>query len=137
MEMDTNEGLRLNRVEQDGRHVDLSDELLLGTTILSRGGRTTIPSEVMRLLDLRYTPREREKLLWKQEGEEVVVTKGTPHSSYEKTILSRGGRAAVPKHIRNGLKLKPGNSSEERLTWIRKGDQIIVRRGPSSSSLIG
>ncbi|HVP23345.1 MAG TPA: hypothetical protein VMS77_05480 [Conexivisphaerales archaeon] len=109
------------------------DELVLGTTILGRSGRTTIPKEVMELLDLRYAPQKREKLLWTQKGDEVVVTKGTPASSYQKTILSRGGRAAVPRHIRKALKLDSILYGEEGIIWIRKGDEVIVRKGSPPS----
>lgn len=87
----------------------------------------------MELLDLRYTSQKREKLLWTRKGDEIIVTKGTPQSSYQKTILSRGGRAAVPKHIRNALKLKSTLRREERMIWIRKGDEVIVRKGTSPS----
>ena len=111
----------------------MEDELLIGTTTLSRGGRTAVPSEVMELLDLRYSPHKREKLLWTQKGDEIVVTKGTPQSSYQKTILSRGGGAAVPKHIRKALKLDSALDRQERLIWIRKGDEVIVRKGTPPS----
>ena len=107
----------------------MTEELALGITILSSGGRTTVPRQVMEVLKLRYTPQKREKILWTQEGDEVVVSKGTPQSSFRKTILSRGGRAAVPKHIREVLKLKSTLHEEERMLWIRKGDEIVVRKG--------
>ena len=107
----------------------MSDELPLGITILSSGGRTTVPKRVVEVLKLRYTPQEREKLLWLQEGDEVVVSKGTPESSFRKTMLSRGGTAAVPKHVRKALKLKSTLHREEKVIWIQKGDVIIVRKG--------
>ena len=112
---------------------DLTEELALGITILSSGGRTTVPRQVMEVLKLRYTPQKREKILWTQEGDEVVVSKGTPQSSFRKTILSRGGRAAVPKHVREALKLKPILHREERLIWIQKGEEIFVRKGTPQS----
>jgi bifunctional DNA-binding transcriptional regulator/antitoxin component of YhaV-PrlF toxin-antitoxin module len=113
---------------------DLKNELLLGITILSSGGRTTVPKQVMEVLKLRYTSQKREKLLWLQEGDEIVVRKGTPQSSFRKTILSGDGTAAVPKHIREVLKLKSTLHKEERVTWIQKGDEIIVRKGTPHSN---
>jgi hypothetical protein len=124
--------LRLSTRELRSR-ADLADELILGITILSSGGRTTVPRKVMELLELRYTPQKREKILWMQEGDEVVVSKGTPQSSFRKTILSRGGKAAVPRHIREALKLKSTPQREERMIWIRKEERIIVRKGPPRS----
>jgi hypothetical protein len=86
-------------------------EKILGATVLvaigGHGGRTTIPKQVMEALKLHYSSQKREKLLWTQEGEEVIVTKGTPQSDFRKTILSRGDTAAVPKHICEALKLMP------------------------------
>ncbi len=110
---------------------DLAEEIL-GVTVLvavgGHGGRTTIPKQVMEALKLRYSPQKREKLLWVQEGDEVVVTKGTPQSDFRKTMLSRGDMAAVPKHICETLKMKLVPHSEERLVWIQRGKDILVRR---------
>jgi hypothetical protein len=110
---------------------DLAEEIL-GATVLAavggHGGRTTIPKQVMEALKLRYSPQKREKLLWTQEGKEIVVTKGTPQSDFRKTILSRGDKAAVPKHICEALKLTLTPRSMERLVWIRRGNDILVRR---------
>ena len=107
-------------------------EKILGVTVLvavrGHGGRTTIPKQVMEALKLRYSPEKREKLLWTQEGEQVVVTKGTPQSDSRKTILSRGDTAAVPKHICEALKLKFTLQREESLVWIQRGEDILVRR---------
>ena len=107
-------------------------EKILGVTVLvavgGHGGRTTIPKKVMEALKLRYSPQKREKLLWTQEGEEVVVTKGTPQSDFRKTILSRGDTAAVPKHICEALKLKLTPQRGESLVWIQRGEDILVRR---------
>ena len=90
----------------------------------------------MKALKLRYTPKKRQKLLWTQKGDEIIVTKGTPQSSFRKSILSRGGTAAVPRHIREALKLRSTLHHEERVIWIRKGDEIVVRKGwPQSSKL--
>ena len=58
----------------------MTDELALGITTLSIGGRTTAPRQVLEVLKLRYTPQKREKILWMQEGDEVVVSKGIPQS---------------------------------------------------------
>jgi hypothetical protein len=87
----------------------------------------------MELLNLRYSAQKREKLLWTQNGDEIVVTEGTPQSSYQKTILSRGGTAAVPKHIRRALKLSSAPDREEMMIWIRKRDGVIVRKGTPPS----
>ena len=106
----------------------MADEFPLGTTVLS-GGKTTIPKEVMELLNLRYSPKERQKLLWSQERKDVVVKKGTLQSSLRKTILSRGEKTAVPKHIRQALKLRTTSEGEERILWIRRGDDVVVRKG--------
>jgi hypothetical protein len=107
----------------------LTNELLLGITILSSGGSTTVPKQVMKVLKLRYTPKEREKLLWTQKGDEIIVSKGTPQSSFTKTMVRTGGRAAVPRHIREALKLKSTLHKEERLLWIQKENKIVVRKG--------
>jgi hypothetical protein len=107
----------------------LKDEPLLGITILGRGGSTTVPKQVLKVLKLRYTPQKREKLLWMQKRNQIVVSKGTPQSSFRKTMLRRDGRAAVPRHIMEALKLKSTLHKEERMLWIRKGDEIIVRKG--------
>jgi hypothetical protein len=81
------------------------------------------------LLKLRYTPQRRQKLLWIQQDGDVVVKKGTLQSSFRKTILSRGEKTAIPKHIREVLKLRFTPDGEERLIWIQRGDGIIVRKG--------
>ena len=113
---------------------ELADELVLGITTLNSGGRTIVPSKVMELLRLRYTPQRRQKLLWIQEDGDVVVEKGTLQSSFRKTILSRGGKTAIPKHVRAVLKLKSTPDGEERLIWIQRGGDIIVRRGTPQST---
>jgi hypothetical protein len=110
-------------------HADLTSELILGITILSKGGSTTVPKQVMKVLKLTYTPQKREKLLWMKKWDEIIVSKGTPQSSFRKTMLRRGGRAAVPRHIREALKVRSTLHKEERMLWIRKGDEIIVRKG--------
>ncbi len=103
----------------------MADELPLGISVLT-GGRTTIPEEVMEFLDLRYSPKGRQKLLWLQEGTDVIVKKGTLQSSFRKTILTRGGKAAVPKHIREALELSYTSDGEERILWNRRGDDVVV-----------
>ena len=107
---------------------DALEDKILGMTVLSRGGRTTVPKEVMKMLQLRFDPQRREKLLWTLEKDEVVVRKGTPQSSFRKSILSAGGDAAVPKHIRKVLKLESTLHREERVMWIRRGEDVIVRK---------
>jgi hypothetical protein len=112
----------------------LTDELLLGITILSRGGSTIVPKQVMKVLKLGYTAQKREKLLWTQKGDEIIVSKGTPQSSFTKTMLRRGGRAAVPRHIREALKLRSTLHDEARVIWIQRGNEIIVRKGTLQSN---
>jgi len=108
-------------------------------TILNKGRRTIVPKWVMDVLELKPTPDKKEKLLWTLEGGEIVVTKGTQQSSFKKTKVTLDGTAAVPKHVREFLKLKSTPSKEETMMWIREGDRVIVRRGnpvpvPPSSS---
>lgn len=76
---------------------------------------------------------ERVKLLWTQDGDQFIVSKGTLQSSYKKTILGRSGKAAVPRHVREALKLESMPHNEERMTWIQKGNEIIVRKGTPES----
>jgi bifunctional DNA-binding transcriptional regulator/antitoxin component of YhaV-PrlF toxin-antitoxin module len=106
----------------------LTDEFPIGITVFS-GGKTAIPKEVMELLNLRYSPIRRQKLLWSQEGKDVVVKKGTLQSSFRKTILSRGEKTAIPKHIREALKLRTTSGGEGSILWIRRGDDVVVRKG--------
>jgi bifunctional DNA-binding transcriptional regulator/antitoxin component of YhaV-PrlF toxin-antitoxin module len=110
-------------------HAELENELL-GITILSRGGTTTVPKQVRKVLKLKPTQHKKEKVLWTQEGDDIVVRKGTPQSSFRKTMLRRSGRAAVPEHIRKAMELKSTLRKEERILWIRKGNEVIVRKGP-------
>ena len=90
----------------------------------------------MELLKLKPTLNERVKLLWTQEGDKVTVSKGTLQSSYKKTILSRSGSAAVPKHVREALKLESKPHREERMIWILKGNEVIVRKGTLESTSV-
>lgn len=85
-------------------------------------------------MELKPTPDKKGKLLWTQEGREIVVTKGTQQSSFKKTRVAFDGTAAVPKHVREFLKLKSTLSKEETMVWIQKGDQVIVRKGKPNSS---
>jgi hypothetical protein len=87
----------------------------------------------MDVLKLRYTPQKREKIHWIQEGDEIIARKGTPQSSFMKTILTRSGKAAVPKLVREALKLKLTPQMEERVIWIQRGEDIIVRKGTPRS----
>jgi bifunctional DNA-binding transcriptional regulator/antitoxin component of YhaV-PrlF toxin-antitoxin module len=112
----------------------LTNDIPLGITTLSTGGRTAVPRQVREVLKLKPTRHERVKLLWTQEGDEVIVSKGTLQSSYKKTILSRSGSAAVPKHIREALKLESTPNKEERMIWIQKGNEVIVRKGTPEST---
>ena len=91
----------------------------------------------MEVLKLKPGLQKKEKILWTQEGDEIIVEKGTPQSSYKKTMLSRSGKAAVPKHVRETLKLKSMLHREERMVWVQKGGKVIVRRGAPQSSPTG
>jgi hypothetical protein len=82
----------------------------------------------MEALNLKPTLHERCKLLWTQERDRVIVTKGTPHSSFRKTMLRKNGTTAVPRHIREALKLRAAPYNDESVLWIRKGNAIIVRK---------
>ncbi len=112
----------------------MTDKHTLGITILSASRRTTVPRRVMEALNLRPAPDRIEKILWTLDGPEVIVEKGTPQSDFKKTKLGVNGRAAVPKHVREALKLKSTLQREERMIWIRKGDKIVVRKGEPRSS---
>jgi hypothetical protein len=107
----------------------LARELLLGDTIVGRGGTTNVPEKVMEALSLEPKLGERSKLLWTPTGDEVVVTKGAPQSDWRKTMLRKNGTAAIPRHIQQALKLRISSRHEERVLWIRRGDRIIVRKG--------
>jgi hypothetical protein len=104
-------------------------------SIMSKGRRTTVPKLVMESLELKPTPDKKEKLLWELEGGDIVVTKGTQKSSFKKTKVTIDGTAAVPKHVREFLELESTLSKEETMIWIQKGDQVIVRKGKSRSTL--
>jgi hypothetical protein len=106
----------------------LAREVLLGDTILNRGGTTSVPQKVMEALGLELRPGERSKLLWTLAGDEVIVTKGTPQSDWRKTMLRKNGTAAIPRHVQRALSLEVNPHGEERVLWIRKGDQIVFRK---------
>jgi hypothetical protein len=107
----------------------LPRDLLLGETILNRGGTTQVPDKVMEALGLKPKPGERSKLLWTPAGEDVMVTKGTPQSDWRKTMLRKNGTTAIPRHIQQALTLKITSHGEEKLLWISRGDQIVIRKG--------
>lgn len=109
------------------------NEVPLGTTILTKGKRTTVPEQVKERLELKFTPGKSTKLLWTREGDEIVVTKGTPQSSWMKTLLSGNGTAAVPKHVREALKMKWTSGEVERILWVNEGGRIVVRKQPRST----
>ncbi len=104
-------------------------DVLLAETILNRGGTTQVPQKVMEALGLKPKPGERSKLLWTPAGDVVIVTKGTPQSDWRKTMLRKNGTAAIPRHIQQGLRLSLASHGEEKLLWIRGGDQIVIRKG--------
>ena len=107
----------------------MAKDFLLGETILNRSGTTQVPEKVMKALGLKPKPGERSKLLWTPAGDDVIVTKGTPQSDWRKTMLRKNGTAAIPRHIRQALMLRITSHAEERLLWIRNGDQIVIRKG--------
>src|SRR5260370_5284284 len=115
---------------------DLARDFLLAETILNMGGTTQVTEKVMEALGLKPKPGERSKLLWTPAGDEVIVTKGTPQSGWRKTILRKNGTAAIPRHIQKALTLRNSSHSEEKLIWIRRGNQIVIRkRGAEPSSI--
>ena len=115
---------------------DLARDFLLAETILNRGGTTQVPEKVMEALGLKPKPGERSKLLWTPAGDEVIVTKGTPQSDWRKTMLRKNGTAAIPRHIQKALTLRNSSHSEEKLIWIRRENQIVIRkRGAEPSSI--
>ena len=107
---------------------DLARGRLLGETTLSRGGTTNVPEKVIETLCLKPKPGERSKLLWTPSGNEVIVAKGTPQSDWRKTMLRNNGTTAIPRHIQQILKLKNTSDVGERLLWIRKGEQVVVKK---------
>jgi len=117
-------------------HADLARDFPLAETILNRGGTTQVPEKVMEALGLNQKPGEKSKLLWTTAGDEVIVTKGTPQSDWRKTMLRKNGTAAIPRHIQKALTLRNTSHSEEKLIWIRRGNQIVIRkRGTEPSSI--
>jgi hypothetical protein len=108
---------------------DLARDFLLAETILNRGGTTQVPEKVVEALGLKPRPGERSKLLWTPAGDEVIVTKGTPQSDWRKTMLRKNGTAAIPRHIQQALTVKISSHGEERLLWMRRGDQIVITKG--------
>jgi len=106
----------------------MAAELLLGETIVNRGGTTIVPKGVIEGLWPKPKSGERCKLLWTLEGGEVTVTKGTAQSDWRKTMLRRNGTAAIPRHIQQGLNLRTTAIGGERVLWVRKGNQIVVRK---------
>ena len=115
---------------------DLARDLLLAETILNRGGTTQVPEKVMEALGLKPKPGERSKLLWTPAGDEVIVTKGTPQSDWRKTMLRKNGTAAIPRHIQKALTLRNSSHSEEKLIWIRRENQIVIRKRGAEPSII-
>jgi hypothetical protein len=107
----------------------LAKVILLAETILNKGGTTQVPEKVMEALGLKPKSGERSKLLWTPAGDEVIVTKGTPQSDWRKTMLRKNGTAAIPRHVQKGLTLRISSHGVERLLWIMKGDQIVIRKG--------
>jgi len=114
----------------------LARDFLLAETILNRGGTTQVPEKVMEALGLKPKPGERSKLQWTPAGDEVIVTKGTPQSDWRKTMLRKNGTAAIPRHIQKALTLRNSSHSEEKLIWIRRENQIVIRKRGAEPSII-
>jgi len=114
----------------------LARDVLIAETILNRGGTIQVPEKVMEVLGLKPKLGERSKLLWTPAGDDVIVTRGTPQSDWRKTMLRKNGTAAIPRHIQKALTLRNSSHSEEKLIWIRRGNQIVIRkRGAEPSSI--
>jgi len=95
---------------------------------LNKGGTVIVPEKVIEALNLRPKPGERPKLLWTPEGDEVIVTKGTPQSDWRKSTFRKNGTAAIPRHIQQTLNLRITSKNAERVLWILKGDQVTIRK---------
>lgn len=91
--------MRLNLGRARSSTGSLAKELLLGETILNRGGTTSVPEKVMEALSLKPKPGERSKMLWTLARDKVIVTKGTPQSDWRKTMLRKNRTVALPRHI--------------------------------------
>jgi len=98
---------------------------------VSAGGTTIVPGRVLEFLGFGPEGQPGAKILWLEERREVTVQKGTPQSSFRKTRLRSGGRAAVPRHIRGALGMRADKA--ESLVWVLKGGRAVVRRGPRRS----
>jgi len=44
-------------------------------------------------------------------------------------MLRKNGTAAIPRHIQKALTLRIIPHSEEKLLWISRGNQIVIRKG--------
>lgn len=106
----------------------MAKEVLIGETVLSKGGTTIVPEKVLQALNLTPEPGERSKLLWTPTRDEVAVTKGTPQSDWRKTMLRKNGTTAIPRHVQQALRLTPGSRDEERVQWVGRGARIVVRK---------
>ena len=113
----------------------MARDLLIAETILKRGGTIQVPEKVMEALGLKPKPGERSKLLWTPAGDDVIVTKGTPQSDWRKTMLRKNGTAAIPRHIQKALTLRNSSHSEEKLIWIRRGNQVVIRKRGAEPSI--
>jgi hypothetical protein len=121
--------VRTYRQFKETHSLILVREFLLGETILNKGGTTNVPEKVMEALNLKPKRGGRSKLLWTPVGNGVIVTKGTPQSDWRKTMLRKNGTVAIPRHIQQALELRVTSPVQEKVLWILRGDQIIVRKG--------
>src|SRR5260370_1786352 len=115
---------------------DLARDVIIAETILNRGGTIQVPEKVMEVLGLKPKLGERSKLLWTPAGDDVIVTRGTPQSDWRKTMLRKNGTAAIPRHIQKALTLRNSSHREEKLSWIRRvTESVIKKRGAEPSSI--
>ncbi|HEV2225532.1 MAG TPA: hypothetical protein VGR56_01860 [Nitrososphaerales archaeon] len=108
-------------------------ELILGETTLNKGGTVEVPEKAMEALSLRPMPGERSKLLWTPARNEAIVTKGTLQSDWRKSMFRNNGTAAIPRHVQQALKLRTASKNEDRVLWISKGNQVVVRKRTRTS----
>ena len=113
------------------------EERTLGSSVLSAGGTTPVPEEAMDAMGLRLGGDGREKILWTVHGVESIVARGRPQSSFRKTMLRKNGSTAVPKHVMKAMKLSSKPGREERLLWVQRGGQVVVKKEPLRSRPTG
>ena len=104
-------------------------ELIIGETILNKGDTVKVPEKVIEAVGLKPMQGERSKLLWTLTRDEVIVTEGTPQSDWRKSMFRKNGTAAIPRHIQQALKLRMASKTGDKVLWILKGNQVVIRKG--------